>query len=141
MISKLKQLENYPTGDCQRTVFACLLGFDDPTMVPNFMEIADTEEEVNSIFTYNMNSWLDNNDLQYIEVSLEEFKQLLFIPEGYCTILGKSPRGEYNHVVVGKIIKNGDQYEVYFEWDTSPYHDGRFIDGDIKAMGFLSRKL
>jgi len=35
--TKLKQLENYPTGDCQRTVFACLLGLYDPTDIPNFM--------------------------------------------------------------------------------------------------------
>lgn len=141
MISRLKQLENYPTGDCQRTVFACLLGYADPTMVPNFMVVADTEEEVSKIFTDNLNRWLEEERLNYIEVSLEEFQRLLFIQEGYCTILGKSPRGEYNHIVVGKIIKNNDQYEVYFEWDTSPYHDGKYIDGDIKAIGFLSRKL
>lgn len=141
MISRLKQLENYPKGDCQRTVFACLLGYNDPLLIPNFMVEAETEEEVSTIFINNMNMWLEENRMNYIEVSMEEFHKLLFIPTGYCTILGKSPRGEYNHVVVGRIEKAIDGYEVYFEWDTSPYHDGRFIDGEIKAIGFLSKKI
>ena len=141
MISKLKQIHNYPIGDCQRTVFACLLRYDKPEIVPNFMEIANSDEEASIIFIKNMNSWLEQEQLSYIEVSLEEFQRLPFIQEGYCTVLGKSPRGEYNHVVIGKIVKENDEYNLYFEWDTSPYHDGKFIDGDIKAIGFLSRKL
>ena len=141
MISRLKQLENYPTGDCQRTVFACLLGYNVPTLVPNFMEVTDNEETASKIFIENMNRWLETERFNYIEISLEEFQRLTFIQEGYCTVLGKSPRGDYNHIVIGKIVKENDEYNLYYEWDTSPYHDGKFIDGDIKAIGFLSRKL
>ena len=59
MISRLKQLEKYPTGDCMRTVFACLLGKEDPKEVPNFME------KGNDLFNQNIKNWLEQNNLEW----------------------------------------------------------------------------
>lgn len=139
MISKLKQIENYPTGDCVRTVFACLLGYDNPEAIPNFM--ANGNEE----FEEKMLAWLDENNLSFIEISLEEFHKAEFTPIGYCTVSGKSPRGEWDHMVVGevKLRKENDlKYrDLYLRHDTSPFHDGKYIDGDVTLVGFLVRKL
>lgn len=43
-MTKLKQLNpNFPTGDCQRTVFTCLLGYEKPDLIPNFTEMENYE--------------------------------------------------------------------------------------------------
>jgi len=141
-MTRLKQLKNYPIGDCQRTVFACLLGYESPLDVPNFTEMEENKELMENNFVRNIYNWLDENNLTYIEVTEESFKHSGYIPLGYCTISGKSPRGDYNHIVIGKITLNKDNlYELRYVWDTSPFHDGNFIDGKILSIGFLSRKI
>ena len=136
-MTKLKQLNpNFPTGDCQRTVFACLLGYENPDLIPNFTEMENYENR----WVDNIYNWLDKNNLTYNEITLESFKQTVFIPTGYCTVVGKSPRGDYNHIVIGEIKKANDSYELHFVWDTSPYHNGVFLD-TIEYIGFLNRKL
>ena len=137
-MTKLKQLNpNYPNGDCQRTVFACLLGYDNPEMVPNFTEMKNYEKD----WVKNINEWLDSKGLIYTEMTFDNFSKSPFVPAGLCTIVGKSPRGDYNHIVIGKIKyrENGDR-ELIYVWDTSPYHNGKFLD-DIKYIGFLSQKI
>ena len=136
-MTKLKQLNpNFPTGDCQRTVFACLLGYEKPDLIPNFTEMKDYEDK----WVENIYNWLDKNNLTYNEITIKSFKNTAFIPVGYCTVVGKSPRGNYNHIVIGEIRKANDNYELHFVWDTSPYHNGTFLD-TIEHIGFLSRKL
>ncbi len=89
----------------------------------------------------NIYNWLDENNLTYNEMTLESFKESFFIPAGLCTVVGKSPRGDYNHIVIGEIkLNNQSNYELHFVWDTSPFHDGKFLD-TIEHIGFLSRKL
>lgn len=137
-MTKLKQLNKYPNGDCMRTVFACLLDYDNPELIPNF----STAKEG---FTQSIEKWLLENDLEYIEISGREFFECPFTPIGYCGISGKSPRGEYNHIVVGRAYtvekEDGLYREVEFLHDPSPFHDGKYIDGDIKWIGFLVRSL
>lgn len=121
---------------------ACLLDYDDPKMVPNFMENTVDKENGDEIFLEEKNKWLEENGLVYIEVSLEEYRTMFFKPLGLCTLLGKSPRGDWNHVVIGEICKNEEgNLDIHYRWDTSPYHDGVYLDGDIKSIGFLYRKL
>lgn len=139
-ISKLKQIENYPTGDCMRSVFACLLGLESVQEIPNFMR------DGNSNFQTYIEQWLSENSLEWVEISYKEWCETPFFPLGYCGISGKSPRGDYDHIVVGEIKKrvgkNGLAYrDIYFRHDTSPFHDGNYIDGDVKLIGFLLRKL
>ena len=137
-MTKLKQLNpNYPNGDCQRTVFACLLDYCKPELIPNFTEMEDYENK----WVENIYNWLDENNLTYNEMTLESFKNSYFIPTGLCTVVGKSPRGDYNHIVIGEIkLNNQNGYELHFVWDTSPFHNGKFLD-TIEHIGFLSRKL
>jgi hypothetical protein len=130
MITKLKQTKDYPLGDCQRTVFASLLGYDDVEMVPNFVEM-DGE------FVANIQNWLKENNLQYVEMTAESFEQSPFIPTGYCAIAGKSPRGDYLHSVVGEVRINNSRYELWFVHDPSPHHDKVYLE-DIQFIGFLS---
>lgn len=138
-MTKLIQLENYPTGDCMRTVFACLLGKEEPTEVPNFMA------KGNEDFQKNIDAWLEENGLVYVEVSFDDFHTAAFIPDGYFGISGKSPRGDWDHIVIGESSvreEDGLMYRDYkFVHDTSPHHDGVFLDGPPKLMGFLTRKL
>lgn len=136
-MTKLKQLNpSYPNGDCQRTVFACLLGYEKPDLIPNFTEMEDYENK----WVENIYKWLNENNLTYNEMTIESFKESFFIPAGLCTVVGKSPRGEWNHIVIGEIKLINNKYELHFVWDTSPYHDGVFLDS-VEHIGFLSRKL
>jgi len=139
-MTRLIQLENYPTGDCQRTVFACLLDKEDPRDVPNFMYDGNDDK-----FWERVNTWLEENKLVYIEISLDDFKNMHShaIPEGYCTVMGKSPRGDWNHIVIGKVVIDREKQMRWIELvhDTSPYHDGRYLDGEPICIGFLNRKL
>lgn len=142
-MTKLKQLnESFPNGDCQRTVFACLLDMDSPELVPNFTEMEDSHDEMVKMFDYNVQKWLDENNLYYLEMTIEAFKvnSSPFMPEGYCTIIGKSPRGEHSHIVIGKLEEIDNKYEISFVWDTSPLHNGIFLD-TVEYIGFLSRRL
>ena len=86
-----------------------------------------------------MDNWLKENDLQYIEMTIESFKSSYYIPLGYCCVIGKSPRGNYNHIVIGKTIAKAYN-EVHFVHDTSPHHNGTFLD-TIEYIGFLTKKL
>jgi hypothetical protein len=130
-ITKLKQLEEYPRGDCFRTAFACILKKEHPEEVPNFMK--DGADNWRPIFT----TWLFTQGYVYVEVHTVDDK-LPFTdwPAGPCVVTGKSPRGDFDHAVVGYMTKRG---EVFLEWDPSPHHDGTFFDGPIKYVGFLAR--
>ena len=138
-ITKLTQIENYPIGDCVRSVFACLLGLDNVEEVPNFMR------DGNEKFQEHLEQWLEEKDLEYIELDYEVYKETAYFPYGHCGVSGKSPRGDWDHIVVGEIVKrvedDGAYRDIYFRHDTSPFHDGKFIDSDIKSIGFLVRKL
>ncbi|MDD2290641.1 MAG: hypothetical protein PHV52_00045 [Aliarcobacter sp.] len=140
-MTKLKQLNpNFPNGDCQRTVFACLLGYEKPDLIPNFTEMEDSQEEMENKFVENIMNWLDSNNLYYVEMPIDGFKQSSFIPLGLCTVVGKSPRGDYNHIVIGEIKLVDNRYELHFIWDTSPFHDGVFLH-TVETVGFLSKKI
>ena len=138
-MKKFKQVENYPIGDCVRTCMACILDVDKIEDVPNFMR----DEEPH--FIEYLTEWLENNNLEYMQMEIDDFFNSPWMPKGYCLLAGKSPRGEWDHMVVGEIkavIKEGQVYrEIHFAHDTSPHHDGTYIDGDIKYVGFLQRKL
>lgn len=140
-MTKLKQLNpNFPNGDCQRTVFACLLGYERPDLIPNFTEMENSHEEMEKNFVVNVEKWLNENNLTYVEMPIESFKESSFIPSGYCTVIGKSPRGDYKHIVIGEIKLVDNRYELTCIWDTSPFHDGTFLD-TVETVGFLSRKI
>lgn len=138
-ITKLKQIEQYPIGDCVRSVFACLMGLDSVEEIPNFMR--DGEEKYNQ----HLQEWLDENNLSYIEIDFKAAQVAYHIPEGYCGIAGKSPRGDYDHLVIGEVKYRYEDEKVFrdfhFIHDTSPYHDSNFIDGEPKTASFLVKKL
>jgi hypothetical protein len=138
---KLKQLNpSYPNGDCQRTVFACLLDYERPDLIPSFTEMENSHEEMEKNFVVNVEKWLNENNLTYVEMPIESFNESFFTPTGLCTVVGKSPRGEWNHIVIGEIKLVANKYELHFVWDTSPFHNGVFLDS-VEHIGFLSRKL
>jgi hypothetical protein len=115
------------------------MGLEDPRAIPNFTE------EGSAHFWSKLEAWLTENNLEYIEVSLDEFWASPCLPSGPCGIVGKSPRGEYDHIVVGRIEHREEggslHRDLHFVHDTSPHHDGRYIDGKVKWVGFLVRKL
>jgi len=96
-------------------------------------------------FQKNIDKWLEEEGLIYVEVPFDSFHEAPFIPDGYFGISGKSPRGEWDHIVIGEsfVYENGGlMFRDYkFIHDTSPHHDGVFLDGGPKLMGFLTRKI
>jgi hypothetical protein len=135
MITRLKQIEKYPTGDCFRTVMACLLCKENVTDVPNFMRDGDKH------FKKYFDIWLEEQGLEWVEITWKAFADSYTLPIGYCGVSGKSLRGDYNHIVVCKSdIKDNRRFVTYIH-DPSPYHNGDFIDGEPIMVGFLLRKL
>ena len=131
-MTRLTQTEEYPKGDCFRTSIACILGCDRPEEVPNFMEDGETH-----FYTY-FNNWLKAEGITYIEVACDSENgehPFIQLPEGMsCILVGKSPRGEYDHAVVGKVGPNRFIEAIH---DPSPHRGEVFVEGPIKYIGLL----
>ena len=54
------------------------------------------------------------------------------VPECLCMATGRSPRGDWNHIVVGKIV-NGYNFELVHD----PHPDGKGITGFPICIEFL----
>jgi len=135
-MTKLKQIEDYPIGDCFRTCIACLLNYKDPKEIPNFMDEGDNN------FQNKFDQWLKDTNLSYIELNIESFKiHPYFVPLGECIVVGKSPRGNYNHAVIGQVIKTG-KYDKQIEtvYDVSKIESEAHLD-NILYIGFLRKNI
>ena len=49
----------------------------------------------------------------------------------YCILSGKSPRGNFNHSVIGR--SDGNRIDCAFD----PHPDGTFLDGTVKWITFI----
>lgn len=127
-------------GDCQRTVFACLLDKDSPADVPHFGEkyIDDQEGWVESIQTY-----LRGEGYYHVEYAFNgTLDQIMAVhqninPNLYYLLTGKS-KNNTNHVVIAR----GNQ----IVWDPAiddagivgPADDGFYWVGHLIQIRFCA---
>ena len=99
--------ENGVAGDCWRTVLACILDKDDPREVPHFLE---EEGEEDAAWWHASVEWMNAQGYHLIYLGefplidevhawWDEYKPLLH----GVIVGGPSPRGPFNHVVVGSV--------------------------------------
>lgn len=98
-------------------------------------------------FTANEEGWLPKlNEIlkpfgyRWLEISLEHAQNYpLFALYGQiCVFTGKSPRGDCNHAVVGRINGRDEDATAYFETVHDPMPDGTgIVDGKPKLVGFF----
>jgi hypothetical protein len=101
-------------GDCFRTALASLLGFDEPTLVPHFGALPQTE------WWGAVRDWLQrcNLDLVYVELDQRAAVLDLWGPQDSLVLVGgPSPRGSFGHVVVGR-------WDGTTIWDPHPSRTG-----------------
>lgn len=140
-ITKLTQKENYPKGDCVRSVFSCILGYEEVEKIPNFME----DGEIN--YYSKLREWLSANGYEYTEIAKEHFDISPMMPLGYCTLVGKSLVNNCYHMIVGKsnVFKTeGNEVfrEIEFVHDVSNVKKAKdFSEFEVEYVGFLAKKL
>ena len=113
-------------GNCWAACLASLLHMD-VEMVPNFCGdfAPDWFEKTQE--------WLRERGLYCVEISLcQEHQFVIPLPPVHVIITGKSPRGDFNHCIVGRV----DGGEIVNAHD--PHPDGTFLDGEPKWIAFLA---
>ena len=110
-------------GDCFRACVASIFELQLES-IPNFCDQDECKAE-NKHWMDRFNDWLRPHGLYYMEVNVKTPVQWLNFPSGYHTIGGKSPRGNFNHSVVGQAGK-----PIH-----DPHPDNTFLDGDSTCEG------
>ena len=115
MITVMQTIFDNKLGDCGRACIASILELP-ITSVPNFSE---SEEKWWKAY----DEFAEKHGFIILEFQADEWN----VPKFYHIKIGKSPRGEYNHAVVGF----GD--EVVHD----PFPDGGGLDGNAKLIDVL----
>lgn len=84
-------------GDCDRTCLASFLGVE-PTDVPHFFGMEDADPHFAS------HKWLEKRGLARIAFAPKEGEHAYWIPSGPFIAVGKSPRGDWLHAVVARVV-------------------------------------
>lgn len=99
-------------GDCWRTCIASILEFERDS-VPNFVEEGGPDDETGAWWTAT-NEWLGRYGLQIVEWEIGDEQP--WAPPAYTILTGPSPRGDFDHSVVG--------YGIDIEHDPHPSRAG-----------------
>lgn len=102
-------------GDCWRTALASCFDIEDPTTVPHFIAMANTDLEPNKWWSQTCYWVAEQQNLQIQWVDVQRLSDVPKILERnpdahpYAVLCGDSPRGEWLHAVVvelktGKIV-------------------------------------
>jgi hypothetical protein len=122
------------TGNCFAACVASLLEvpLESLAIDPDEMKWLDTTQEALKAF-----------GLFYLEIRLDVAVNYptYAMKERQCIMVGKSPRGEFLHAVVGKIGHNDADNTVIYELVHDPHPSGAGIIGNPKAIGFLVKAL
>lgn len=115
-------------GDCDRNCLASFIG-EDPFSIPHFY---GSDDEL-SVQHHDYHKWLEKKGF-YRVCFINSERSPWWFPLGLCIVLGKSPRGNWNHVVIGEITSR-----VPLEWrmvhDPHPSRDG--IVGEPLQFEFI----
>jgi hypothetical protein len=126
-IHRIKQTEfGFGNGNCWQACIASILKME-LNDVPHFAK--DTEG-----WWKNTQKFMADRGLYLLEVPIENgIISVSEIPDGIHLILsGKSPRGDFNHSVIGKKLKE----KFIYEFD--PHPDETFLDGPPKFASFVA---
>lgn len=85
-----------------------------------------------------LNEKLKPFGMRWLEIDLEvaEKYPIYRLFGQICIMTGKSPRGDYNHAVVGEL--QGDDKRILFETIHDPHPDqSGIVDGKAKLVGFF----
>lgn len=104
-------------GNCQQAAVASI--FELPLdAVPHFCEGHRDD------WQDGFDDWLAKRGLQLLTLDAKACREFGFVPRGYHIIAGKSPRGDFQHAVVGKdgvMVHDphpaGDGLETEETWD------------------------
>jgi hypothetical protein len=122
------RVEGASTGNCLAAAIASVL--DLPLdAVPNFAAIEG------DAWWENLQRWLSDRGLGCVCVSLnapslDQGGWAWTLADGQWVLLnGKSPRGDWKHVVVGEVVLDGDG-TASLQYRHDPHPDGSFLDGE-----------
>jgi hypothetical protein len=113
-------------GNCYATCLAMILGLelDD---VPNIAGEVPPEE-----WWGELQKWLGKHGLSMMEIGLDVPFKFFALEGTKCILSGKSPRGEFNHSVVGHFSE-----ERGFCYEYDPHPSDAFLDGSVQSAGIL----
>ena len=130
--------DNGQYGDCFRTCLACLLDYDNPLDVPHFFEggIIENDDDGRELWG-GVDEWLiSQHGLVHVKVpyGTKTVKEFLAHADACLsnvafTLLGESPRGDWNHVVIcrgGEIIHDPSPLYQGGAYLSGPTEDGYF---------------
>ena len=108
-------------GNCDKTCLASFLGIS-PGEIPDYQELPAGEwHDVRFDF-------LQKRGLAAFAVSF-----IAPLVPGYCLVIGKSPRGDWDHVVIGLVRRDN---RVHVEYVHDPHPDQTFVDG-VKYLEYI----
>lgn len=121
------------TGNCFAACLASLLEvpIESLPIVPSEEEWLPTTQDALKPF-----------GLYFLEVRLDVAVQypMYAMKERLCVMVGKSPRGEFWHAIVGRVDHDDEQDKVLFTVVHDPHPSRRGIE-NVKALGFLVKIL
>lgn len=111
-------------GNCFTACIASILEIPIET-IPHFCKGGDESWYQNFIW------WLGTVGYTNIEIHAAVYDGWEPAEGQLCYLTGKSPRGEFDHCVVGRYSEG--KYEEIFD----PHPDNNGLDGEIKTIGFF----
>lgn len=123
-------------GNCWQTCIACVLDME-LEEVPHFAAMGVHWWD-------KFQTWLSNYNYFAIEILCDSDNTPMYpVPADItCILSGKSPRGEWNHAVVGitkDLKEKGKERTNRFEFLHDPHPDNTFIE-DLQGITFLVKK-
>ena len=119
----MQTILGYPNGNCWVACVASLLEMD-IEQVPHFNQLHGEH------WFKHCSDWLINHGYGLLE--LEYTSKWWLVGDGpYVIVTGKSPRGDWQHAVIGKVINN--RVELVHD----PHPDGLMIEGEPNFIDFF----
>jgi len=132
-------------GNCFSTCIACLLNFH-TDHVPNFVA-------KDKMWWMDFVTWMNDHGFSVVDVDMNVkgswSASMACWAQCLCIVSGKSPRGDFNHAVIGRMrgdtllageIPEGDfeiEEDQLYELVHDPHPSGEGIDGSPKSFTFL----
>lgn len=129
-------------GNALQACFASI--FEVPLAdVPNFIAVQPGSGAGGADYLRAIDTWLAPRKLAFVKISLTETGGRLQFPAGpaICILAGPSPRGDFKHAVVARVVENEISGEGEgaqgFRIIHDPYPDATGLAGDPAWAGFV----
>jgi hypothetical protein len=128
-------------GNALQACVATALGVRDLSLVPNFIEAPDYMASLSGFLELNVPR------LAFVKVDLSKLLQpdpgqssrlsLSTAPGTLCVLVGRSPRGEHKHCVLGRVAEDGCTIKVVHD----PFPQGGGVVAPYSWAGFFVLRL